>query len=122
MVSSVVDVDKVLKGFQSNGLISRFFAALRTGMDANFKHPLAPVSWWSLFENKSEKNRKLNFQLQGTYRFFNVSYPKPISFLFRDIAGMVDLRFVGKIKGSNSTKFIAHEVFYGGYRKNKILL
>lgn len=43
LISSVVDVDKVLQGFQSNMLISKFFAAFRTGMDANFKHPLPPV-------------------------------------------------------------------------------
>lgn len=43
LISSVVDVDKVLQGFQSNMLISKFFAAFRTGMNANFKHPLPPV-------------------------------------------------------------------------------
>lgn len=44
LISSVVDVDKVLQGFQSNVLISKFFAAFGTGMDKNFKHPLPPVS------------------------------------------------------------------------------
>lgn len=44
LISSVVDVDKVLRGFQSNPLISKFFAAFKRGMDLNFQHPLAPVS------------------------------------------------------------------------------
>lgn len=44
LISSVLDVDKVLKGFQSNIVISRFFAAFKKGMDLKFKHPLAPVS------------------------------------------------------------------------------
>lgn len=113
LISSVVDVDKVLKGFQSNFLISRFFAAFRKGMDLNFQHPLAPVgsfnfmrtSFWSIL-------------YQGVYKFVNITFTGPSTILFHNISGMVDLRFVGKIKGSSSNKFIAHMVYYGGYRPN----
>lgn len=48
LISSVLDVDKVLKGFQSNIVISRFFAAFKKGMDLKFQHPLPPVSFDSL--------------------------------------------------------------------------
>lgn len=45
LVSSVVEVEKVLKGMQSNLIISAIFAALRNSADFELKMPLPPVSY-----------------------------------------------------------------------------
>lgn len=43
IVSSVLDIDKVLKGLQSNTFISHFFQDVRNSMDFTFRLPLPPV-------------------------------------------------------------------------------
>lgn len=44
LVSTVVEVDKVFKGKQSNLIISSFFSAFRKSMDFKYRSPLPPVS------------------------------------------------------------------------------
>lgn len=45
LVSSVVEVEKVLKGMQSNLIISAIFFALRSSADFEFEMPLPPVNY-----------------------------------------------------------------------------
>lgn len=116
MISSVLDVDKVLRGFQSNVVISRFFAVFKKGMDLKFHHPLAPVSKISEVTVVSFYIFSCSLALQGVYRFVNISYTAPSTLLFHNVSGLVDFRFVGKIKGSSSSQFIAHMAFYMSYR------
>lgn len=113
LISSVLDVDKVLKGLQSNIVISRFFAVFKKGTDLKFKHPLAPVS--SFYKVKDFSVYLLRL-LQGVYKFVNISYTAASTLLFRNVTGLVDFRFVGKIKGSNSSQFISHLAVYMSYR------
>lgn len=43
LVSSVLEIDKVLKGLQSNIFISHFFRDVQNSMDFKFQIPLPPV-------------------------------------------------------------------------------
>lgn len=43
LVSSVIEIDKVLKGFQSNIFIKHFFEDVQNSMDFKFEIPLPPV-------------------------------------------------------------------------------
>lgn len=45
IVSSVVEIDKVLKGLQSNMFIIHFFQDIRNSMDFKFRLPLPPVKF-----------------------------------------------------------------------------
>lgn len=44
LVSSIVEVEKVFKGKQSNPIIHHFFSAVRRSMAFEYKMPLPPVS------------------------------------------------------------------------------
>lgn len=96
LVSSVVDVEKVFKGKQSNVIINRIFAAIKKSMTFEYKRPLPP----------------------GTYEFVNFTIGTSFLSFLSVISTLVDLRFVGNIKASNKTNFFAHIAFYGGFRRD----
>lgn len=96
LASSVVDVEKVLKGKQSNLIINAIFAAIRKSMTFEYKLPLPP----------------------GTYTFVNFTIGTTFLSFLSDVSTLVDLRFVGNIKSSNKTNFFAQISFFGGFRRD----
>lgn len=57
LVSSVLDIEKVFSGKQSNGIINRYFDALKQSADPRFKVPLPMVSRHN-FKFKTFENRR----------------------------------------------------------------
>lgn len=113
LVSTVFEVDKVLKGMQSNMFISGYFAAIKNSMDFVYRMPLPPVS---RHKKTNAEDIEWFFRSQGTYRFLNLKFDAQVFQILPESSGTTDLRIVGKIKGSNKNKFLAHIAFYGGVR------
>lgn len=58
-----------------------------------------------------------SFIKQGTYKIVNCSCDATLFRLIPSIATKLDLRFVGKRKGTNRTEFFSQMVFYGGLKQ-----
>lgn len=111
IVSSVFDVEKVFQGMQSNLIINIFFTEIKKSMAFEYKMPLPPVS-----DNFAVKIEFLSFFQKGVYRFVNFTFGTSLVRFVPETAGMVDLRYVGNIRGSNKTIFFAHIALFGGLK------
>lgn len=112
---SVVDVDKVFKGSQSNPVIRSFAGSILKSADFEVNLPLRPVSIEiSTFE--PQLTRQL---FQGTYKFINVVMDSTFIPLPQDSVGMVSARLVIKVPNNPKLQFFLGISFYGGFKRTK---
>lgn len=113
LVKTVLDVEKLFQGSQSNPLLKGYFENIIRGMNFTVKFPMPPVS----NKHRTTEHDYLNFVLQGTYKILNVIFDATFLQVLPDFQESVDFRAVGKYGGSNKMKYLGHIAISGGFRR-----
>lgn len=116
ILSTVYDAEKMVNGKQGNIWLKSFAGVIRRSLHFEFKLPFQPVRIELKKRITSSFFSQTFIKFQNVYRLFNLTFGQKFNFWSLNTHGMINLRVVGKLAGSNATKYFANFAFYGGLR------
>lgn len=108
--STVCDAEKMVNGMRTSAFLRKFSEKILKSLDFQFKTPFVPVSSspvWNVLLTS-------DLVIKGLYKAINMTFA---NFNWNlNTQGTLNLRVIGRLAGSNATKYFGTMAFFGGVR------